>query len=67
MKLPGKAWLEFVVEDSEEGSMIRQTASFDPAGWAGTAYWYLISPLHGIVFSRMLRSIADKSMQASSR
>lgn len=65
MKLPGKAWLEFVVEESEEGSMIRQTASFDPAGWMGTAYWYLISPLHGIVFSRMLRSIADKSMQAS--
>ena len=66
MKLPGKAWLEFVVEDSEEGSMIRQTASFDPAGWLGTAYWYLISPLHGIVFSRMLRSIADRSMRASS-
>ena len=65
MKLPGKAWLEFLVEDSEEGSMIRQTASFDPAGWLGTAYWYLISPLHGIVFSRMLRSIADRSMQAS--
>jgi uncharacterized protein YbjT (DUF2867 family) len=65
MKLPGKAWLEFVVEESEEGSMIRQTASFDPAGWMGAAYWYLISPLHGIVFSRMLRSIADRSMQAS--
>ena len=65
MKLPGKAWLEFIVKESEQGCMIRQTASFDPAGWMGTAYWYLISPLHGIVFSRMLRSIADRSMQTS--
>ena len=65
MKLPGKAWLEFIVKESEQGCMIRQTASFDPAGWIGTAYWYLISPLHGIVFSRMLRSIADRSMQTS--
>jgi uncharacterized protein YbjT (DUF2867 family) len=65
MKLPGKAWLEFIVKESEQGCMIRQTASFDPAGWMGTAYWYLISPLHRIVFSRMLRSIADRSMQTS--
>ena len=65
MKLPGKAWLEFIVEESEEGCIIRQTASFDPVGWMGTAYWYLVSPLHGIVFSGMLRSIADRSMQTS--
>ena len=65
MKLPGKAWLEFIVKESEQGCMIRQTASFDPAGWMGTAYWYLISPLHRIVFSRMLRSIADRSMRTS--
>jgi uncharacterized protein YbjT (DUF2867 family) len=65
MKLPGKAWLEFIVEESEEGCIIRQTASFDPVGWMGTAYWYLVSPLHGIVFSGMLCSIADRSMQTS--
>ena len=33
MKVPGRAWLEFVVEDSEEGgSVITQTAGFDPVG-----------------------------------
>ena len=32
MKLPGRAWLEFKVEAMDHGSIIRQTASFDPVG-----------------------------------
>jgi uncharacterized protein YbjT (DUF2867 family) len=38
MKLPGRAWLEFVVEPAENGSVIRQTAMFDPVGLWGLAY-----------------------------
>lgn len=30
MKLPGRAWLEFEVEADATGSLIRQTATFDP-------------------------------------
>lgn len=59
MKLPGRAWLEFMVEPREGGATIRQTALFDPIGLAGLAYWYLAYPLHRIVFSRMLDRIAD--------
>ena len=40
MKLPGRAWLEFEVTPDDAGSIIRQTAIFDPAGLAGLAYWY---------------------------
>jgi uncharacterized protein YbjT (DUF2867 family) len=58
MKLPGRAWLEFEVEPLEAGATIRQTALFDPAGLAGLAYWYLIQPLHRLVFSSMLEGIA---------
>lgn len=58
MKLPGRAWLEFTVEGAESGSIIRQTAIFDPAGLAGLVYWYGIYPLHSLVFSGMLRGIA---------
>ena len=44
MKLPGRAWLEFLVEGDAAGSTIRQTAIFDPAGLLGLAYWYAVWP-----------------------
>jgi hypothetical protein len=58
MKLPGRAWLEFEVEPRQGGATIRQTALFDPVGLAGLAYWYLLYPLHRMVFSGMLKNIA---------
>jgi len=58
MKMPGRAWLEFSVEPVELGARITQTAMFDPQGLAGLAYWYLIWPLHELVFAGMLRGIA---------
>ncbi len=57
MRLPGRAWLEFEVQPTTSGSQIRQTAMFDPVGLAGLAYWYLVYPLHQIVFAGMLRGI----------
>ncbi len=59
MKLPGRAWLEFEVEPDGDGSVIRQTAIFDPIGLAGLAYWYATYPVHLLVFSGMLRKIAS--------
>ena len=61
MKLPGRAWLEFHVEGDATGSTIRQTAIFDPVGLGGLAYWYLIYPLHALVFSGMLAAIARRA------
>ena len=58
MKLPGRAWLEFVVEPDGEGARIKQTAIFDPVGILGPLYWYSIYPLHGLVFEGMLSGIA---------
>lgn len=58
MKVPGRAWLEFEVQPSANGSVIRQTAIFDPAGVFGLAYWYGIYPLHALIFRGMLHRIA---------
>jgi hypothetical protein len=58
MKMPGRAWLEFEVTGDGSGAIIRQTAAFDPLGLAGLMYWYLVYPLHQLVFARMLRAIA---------
>jgi uncharacterized protein YbjT (DUF2867 family) len=62
MRLPGRAWLEFEVEPDGDGSTIRQTAIFDPAGLAGLVYWYAIYPLHARVFAGMLRAIAARAV-----
>ncbi len=66
MKLPGRAWLEFEVTPSEQGSQIRQTAMFDPLGILGLAYWYGVYPLHQIVFAGMLRNVGRAAMFADS-
>ena len=58
MKLPGRAWLQFRVEPTREGSIIRQTAFYDPHGLAGWLYWYSVAPIHKFVFPEMLRRIA---------
>jgi len=65
MKVPGRAWLEFEVRPTATGSMIRQTAVFDPAGLAGLAYWYGIYPLHALVFAGMLDGIAARAAACS--
>jgi hypothetical protein len=64
MKLPGRAWLEFEVTPEGSGSVIRQTALFDPIGIPGLLYWYLVYPLHQLVFAGMLRGIARATVDA---
>ena len=58
MRLPGRAWLQFEVEPDGSGSRVRVTAEFDPLGFLGLAYWYILYPVHQIVFARLLREIA---------
>lgn len=62
MKLPGEAVLEFDVDPrpgagAEVVTRLRQTAHFRPRGLLGLMYWYLVLPLHGIVFRGMLQGI----------
>jgi uncharacterized protein YbjT (DUF2867 family) len=58
MRLPGRAWLQFEVTPANGGSLIRQTALFDPIGLGGLIYWYGLWGIHQLVFAGMLRSIA---------
>jgi hypothetical protein len=58
MKLPGLAWLEFTVTPvSENRSALSQRAVFFPQGLGGRLYWFAVTPLHGIVFAGMARSM----------
>ncbi len=64
MKLPGRAWLEFEVQPDGDQSRLRQTATFDPLGLWGLAYWYGVWPLHQLVFAGMLRGLASAATRA---
>jgi hypothetical protein len=58
MKVPGRLWLQFEVDPGPDGRVhIRQTTEFDPAGYIGLVYWYLLCPVHHLVFTGMLRGI----------
>jgi uncharacterized protein YbjT (DUF2867 family) len=64
MKVPGLAWLEFTVtEISDTVSTMTQRAIFFPHGLGGRLYWAAVTPLHGIVFAGMARSMGSKAEQ----
>jgi hypothetical protein len=65
MKIPGRLWLEFEVEPETEGSRIHQTTVFDPAGYVGRAYWYLLYPVHNNIFRAMLHGLRRATIVAS--
>ena len=55
MKLPGEAWLEFLVD--EKKGVLRQTATFRPKGLLGRFYWYMLFPFHLIIFKNMAKAL----------
>ncbi len=59
LKLPGRGWLQFEVNPEEGGSLVRQTAIFDPVGLFGLLYWYVLYPIHQLVFAGMLRGLVQ--------
>ena len=54
MKLPGEAWLEFKIKESQ----LYQTATFRPLGVWGRLYWIMVLPFHGLIFNGMIKKIA---------
>jgi hypothetical protein len=63
MKLPGQGWLQFEANPGPDAATTElvQTAFFDSKGLLGLLYWYGIYPIHGMVFSRMLNTIAAQA------
>jgi hypothetical protein len=58
LKMPGRLWLDYEVTSKDGHTVLRQTTVFDPAGYAGLAYWYLLYPVHRAIFTAMLRGLA---------
>ncbi len=61
MKVPGKAWLQFQVRPHEDTqALLSQTAFFAPKGLMGLLYWYVLYPLHRLIFSGLIDQIAER-------
>lgn len=66
MKMPGDAWLEFRVRPLPDGrSHLTQSAFFVPKGVWGLNYWYSLYPMHGVLFSGLIRKIGERAEKAA--
>ncbi len=62
MKVPGMAWLQFRATPRGDGStLLEQTAFFAPKGLAGLLYWYVLYPIHRVIFSGMIDRIGERA------
>lgn len=60
MILPGEGWLQFEVEDLQDGRCrLIQTASFIPTSFFGHCYWLALAPVHFVLYSTLIFRIAE--------
>jgi uncharacterized protein YbjT (DUF2867 family) len=65
MKLPGRAWLEFSIDESRATGPGRRTlavaAYYDTSSAGGSAYWYSFLPFHRLIFKDLIKAIERRS------
>ena len=61
MRLPGEAAFDIQVQKAPNGgSLLIHTVSFNPKGWFGHLYWFVLYPIHALVFNNMVKKMARK-------
>ena len=62
LKAPGLGWMEWRIQPQPDGGVaLMQIAYFAPKGAAGFLYWYLLLPVHRLVFSGLLKALARRA------
>lgn len=61
MKLPGKAWLEFKIDELGDKRGLSVVAYYDTKSHAGRAYWYICLPFHHFIFRKLIEAIEKRS------
>lgn len=61
MKLPGKAWLEFNIDEENNKRRLSITADFYTKSLAGKVYWYIFLPFHRFIFTDLIYQIEKRS------
>ena len=60
MKLPGKAWLEFVISREGDRSRLCIRPYYDTHTFWGRLYWYLFLPFHQFIFTHLIEQIEKR-------
>ncbi len=62
MKVPGAAWLQFELRPDMPGrSLLRCCAWFRPKGLLGEIYWYVLYPVHLLIFNKLLAAVSRRA------
>ena len=57
MIVPGEAWLDFRIIKNNDRFFLYQSATFMPKGVTGRLYWFLLLPIHLVMFQGMIKRI----------
>lgn len=61
LRVPGEAWLEFRIECYQENWVLYQTATFRPKGVLGRLYWYILYPIHSLIFKGLGKKMIEEA------
>ncbi len=64
MKMPGKAWLDFQIQDEGNHRRLSIRAYFHTQSFWGKLYWYSFLPLHRFIFNDLIRQIEKRSVSS---
>jgi uncharacterized protein YbjT (DUF2867 family) len=63
LKAPGLGWMEWRIRPQPEGHIfLSQIAYFAPKGAPGFLYWYLLLPVHHLVFAGLLKALTRRAV-----
>lgn len=64
LKAPGDGWMEWQVRPQPTGdAQLSQGAFFAPKGLPGFLYWYILYPVHRLVFAGLINRIARLAIE----
>ncbi len=61
MKLPGKAWLEFTIQEKYDIRVLTVIPYYHTSTFFGKIYWYLFLPFHQFIFKDLIKQIEKRS------
>jgi len=62
---PGEGWLEWRAQPQiPETSWLTQTAFFAPRGLTGFLYWFVLGPVHQLIFRGLIEALKRRSEAA---
>jgi len=61
MRMPGRAWLEFDVQEEQGRRRLGITAHYATKSLFGVLYWRFFQPFHWYIFEHLLRQIEGRS------